>query len=95
MWVAGVREGKLYTIQERPIDPKWSTRDLQTALAWCATGQHLGFEPERAFRVAEAIVMKSMYHGIQWPESDLTSDMEKLESTAEYRIVPKLRTPRY
>lgn len=75
MWVTGVRKGKVYSIPKRPLDPKWSNRDLQNALAWCATGQHLGFESERAFQAAEALVMKSMYHGITWPESDLTLDM--------------------
>lgn len=82
MWVAGIRQGKLYTIKQRPVDPKWSDRDLQNALAWCATGQHLGLEAERAFRAAEGLVMKSMYHGIQWAESGLTLDMETLENVS-------------
>ena len=81
MWVAGIRQGTLYTVKERPLDPKWSNRDLQDALAWCATGQHLGFDSERAFQAAEGLVMKSMY-GITWPESNLTVDMEKLKAVS-------------
>jgi hypothetical protein len=80
MWVAGVRDGKLYTVAERPIDPRWSMRDLHTALGICANAQHLGFDPERAFRAAEGIVMKSIYHGISWPETDFTDDMNTLEN---------------
>ena len=89
MWVAGMRKGKLYTVQKRPVDPKWSNRDLQMALAWCATGQHLGFEPERAFQAGEALVMKSMYHGLRWPESGLTRDMETLEGISRDEHEPK------
>ena len=75
MWVCGIREGKLYTIEERPIDPRLSNRRLQEILAWCATGQHLGLTPDRAFNAAEGLVMKSIHHGISWPESRLTEDM--------------------
>ena len=78
MWVCGIREGILYTIEERPIDPRLSKRHLQEILAWCATGQHLGLIADRAFNAAEAIVMKSIHDGITWPESNLTDDMELL-----------------
>jgi hypothetical protein len=77
-WVAGIRSGTLYTVAKRPIDPKWSNRNLQTALAWCATGIHLGWSEDHAFQVAEAIIMKDIYHGIKWPESSLTRDMQLL-----------------
>ena len=78
MWVCGLRQGKLYTIEERPVDPQLSNGKLQELLAWCATGQHLGLTQDRAFQAAEAVVMKSMYHGISWPSSDLTDDILKI-----------------
>lgn len=81
LWTTGIRNGTLYTILKRPLDPRWSNRDLQNALAWCATGQHLGLDAERAFQAAEALVMKSLHHGIVWPESHLTEDMELIWST--------------
>lgn len=79
-WVTGIRNGTLYTISKRPIDPRWSQRDLQKMLAWCATAQHFGFDDTRALQTAEALVMKSIYHGIVWPESRLTEDMRLLEA---------------
>ena len=81
MWVAGIRAGKLYSVAERPLDPRWSNRDLQTALAWAATGQHLGLDAESAFQAAEALVMKNINHGIVWPESKLTENMELIHKT--------------
>ena len=79
LWTTGIRNGKLYTIPERPLDPRWSKRDLHAALAWCATGQHLGLDTERAFQAAEALVMKSLHHEIVWPESQLTQDMDYIK----------------
>ena len=79
LWTTGIRNGKLYTIAERPLDPRWSKRDLHAALAWCATGQHLGLDAERAFQAAEALVMKSLHHEIVWPESQLTQDMDYIK----------------
>ena len=78
VWQAGIRQGKLYTVAKRPLDPRWSNRDLQNMLAWAATGQHCGLDGERAFQAAEALVMKSIHHGIVWPESRLTEDMDFL-----------------
>ena len=80
--VAGIRGGKLYTVAKRPLDPRWSTRDLHEVLAWCATGQHMGLDAERAFQAAEALVMKSLHHGIVWPESQLTQDMDFLQKAS-------------
>ena len=74
MWVCGIRQGKLYTIEERPTAVRSNSR-LQELLGWCATGQHLGLTPDRAFLAAEALVMKSIYHGIEWPSSTLTEDI--------------------
>jgi hypothetical protein len=80
IWVAGIRAGKLYTLEKRPLDPRWSPGQIQKMLGLCATGQHLGWNENRAFQVAEAIVMKSLNHGIVWPESQLTDDMQLLET---------------
>jgi len=80
VWVAGLRAGKLYTVEKRPLDPRWSPAQIQRMLGLCATGQHLGWNENRAFQVAEAIVMKSLNHGIVWPESQLTDDMYLLET---------------
>ena len=79
-WVAGIRDGKLYTVEKRPLDPRWSPGQVQNMLAWSATGQHLGLNENRAFQAAEALVMKSTNHGIVWPESQLTDDMKMLET---------------
>jgi hypothetical protein len=58
MWIAGVREGVLYKVAKRPLDPRWSQSDLQTLLGLCATGQHLGWGEDRAFQAAEAFLIK-------------------------------------
>ena len=78
-WIAGMRAGKLYTVEKRPLDPRWSSGQVQRLLAWCATGQHLGLDENRAFQAAEALIMKSLNHGITWSESSLTDDMALLE----------------
>jgi hypothetical protein len=79
-WVAGIRFGALYTLEERPLDPRWSHQDMYTMLGWCATGQALGWTEERAFQTAEAIVMRSKNHGIRWPHINLNDDIETLLS---------------
>ena len=81
MWVCGMRQGLLYTIETRPIDPRLPPSKLQDILAWCATGQHFGLEPDRAFKAAEGLVLKSIYEGIAWPRSRFVEDMEFLESS--------------
>ena len=78
VWQAGIRQGKSYTVAKRPLDPRWSNRDLQVMLAWAATGQHCGLDAERAFQAAEALVMRSIHHGVVWPESQLTEDIDFL-----------------
>ena len=82
-WVSGLRSGILYTVMKRPLDPRWSNEDLQVALAWCATGQHLGWSEERAFQVAEAIVMTKHCPGIYWPDYSLVEDIKKLTCREE------------
>ena len=81
MWIAGIRRGILYKVNERPVDPRWSNGQLQNALALCATGMHLGWSETRAFQAAEAIVASSLCPGIVWGSLDLIQDIRTLEST--------------
>jgi len=78
MWITGIRGAKVYQIQERPLDPRWSNRDLQIMLSWCSIGQHLGWSDRRAFQAAEAYVMSIKYEGLVWPNSPLAEDMKSL-----------------
>ncbi len=79
-WITGIRGTQVYQIKQRPLDPRWSSRDLQMMLSWCAVGQHLGWSDNRAFQAAEAIVMAKKHHGIVWPRSPLTDDMDTIQS---------------
>lgn len=78
-WISGIRGSQIYTVEKRPLDPRWSNRDLQLTLGWCAVAQHLGWNEDRAFQAAEALVMETKLHRIKWPESSLTEDMEILK----------------
>jgi hypothetical protein len=82
MWIAGLREGSLYKVAKRPLDPRWSQTDLQTFLGLCATGQHLGWTEERAFQAAEALVMKRKLSLI-WQNDKLNADMSRLNHLLE------------
>ena len=82
MWIAGLREGVLYKVAERPLDPRWSQADLQILLGLCATGQHLGWTEERAFQAAEALVYKKKLNPI-WRNDELTNDMSQLTHLLE------------
>ena len=75
-WVAGIRNGTLYTVKKRPIDPRWSTSHMQKMLGLCATALHLGLNEERAFQAAEALVMTQVCPGIEWPNQQLHNDMD-------------------
>ena len=77
-WVSGLRSDIMYTIEQRPLDPRWSQQDLQVLLGWCASAQALGWTEQRAFLVAEALVMKKKNHGIQWQNETLLEDMDIL-----------------
>jgi hypothetical protein len=79
-WVAGLRSDVLYTVQKRPLDPRWSQQDFQVFLGWCASAQALGWTEQRAFQAAEALVMKKKCHGIVWTNEALLEDMELLTS---------------
>ena len=82
MWIAGLREGVLYKVAKRPLDPRWSQADLQTVLGLCATGQHLGWTEERAFQAAEALVMKKKLNVI-WQNDELNADVTRLTHLLE------------
>lgn len=81
MWIAGLREGILYKVAKRPLDPRWSQTDLQTLLGLCATGQHLGWTEERAFQAAEALVYKKKLNLI-WENDQLNADVTQLTHRA-------------
>ena len=76
MWITGIRGSTIYQIKKRPLDPRWSNRDLQMTLGLCCIGQHLGWSDSRAFQAAEALIMSKKHHGIQWPKCSLTEDMD-------------------
>ena len=82
-WVTGIRSEILYTIAKRPLDPRWSQQDLQVMLGHCANGQAMGWNDNRAFNAAEAIVIRRKNHGIVWSNVELNKDMEALLKVAE------------
>jgi hypothetical protein len=82
-WIAGIRNDEVYKVQKRPLDPRWSQQDLQVLLGWCASAQALGWTEQRAFNVAEALVMKKKNHGITWSNEELLADMELLLVSGE------------
>jgi hypothetical protein len=82
MWTAGLREGVLYKVAKRPLDPRWSQADLQTVLGLCASGQHLGWTEERAFQAAEALVIKRKLNVI-WQNDELNADVTRLTHLLE------------
>jgi len=77
MWITGIRNNTFYKIKERPLDPRWSQQDLQVLLGLCANGLTLGWTEDRAFQVAEAIVMRSKYD-LTWSHHSLSEDMDVL-----------------
>ena len=77
-WIAGLRSDVLYTVQKRPLDPRWSQQDLQILLGWCATGQAMGWSENRAFQAAEAMVFQKKNHGITWSQESLLEDIQLL-----------------
>ena len=74
-WIAGIRNDVLYKVQKRPLDPRWSEKDLQILLGWSASAQALGWTEERAFNVAEAIVFQRKNHGLTWSNQALLDDL--------------------
>lgn len=88
-WVSGMRSGILYTIESRPLDPRWSQKDLQVFLGNCVNGQALGWEDERAFNTAEAIIIRQKNHGIFWSNTNLNNDIAALLKFTELSITRK------
>jgi len=82
-WVTGIRSDILYTISKRPLDPRWSHQDLEILLGHCANGQALGWQDDRAFNTAEAILIRQKNHGIVWSNMELNTDIEVLQKIAE------------
>jgi len=82
-WIAGIRNDELYKVQKRPLDPRWSQQDIQILLGYSASAQALGWTEQRAFIVAEALVMKKKNHGITWSNEGLLADMELLLISGE------------
>jgi hypothetical protein len=82
-WVTGIRSDILYTISKRPLDPRWSPQDLEVLLGHCANGQALGWQDDRAFNTAEAILIRQKNHGIAWSNMELNTDIEILLKVAE------------
>lgn len=80
MWITGMRNGIFYKVEKRPLDPRWSKQDLQVLLGWCANGMNQGWTEDRAFQVAEAIVMRSKNYGLTWPHDSLNKDIRYLIS---------------
>jgi hypothetical protein len=80
MWVTGMRNDSIYKIRKRPLDPRWSNQDLQVLLGWCANGLSIGWTEDRAFQVAEAIVMRSKNVGLSWSHHKLNDDIAYLFS---------------
>jgi hypothetical protein len=75
-----MRNGIFYKIAKRPLDPRWSQKDLHILLGWCANGLSIGWTEDRAFQVAEAIVMRSKNHGLTWSHHSLNKDIRYLIS---------------
>ena len=82
-WIAGIRNDVLYKVQKRPLDPRWSEKDLQVFLGFCASAQALGWTEERAFIVSEAIVFQRKNHGLRWSNELLKEDMDLLLVSGE------------
>jgi hypothetical protein len=83
-WIAGIRNNVMYKIEKRPLDPRWSQQDLQVLLGWCASAQALGWTEQRAFIVAEALVLQKKNHGLEWSNEELKRDMELLLVSREH-----------
>jgi|LauGreDrversion2_6_1035139.scaffolds.fasta_scaffold203965_2 hypothetical protein len=81
MWVAGIRNGVMYKVHKRPLDPRWSVNELQGLLGLCATALSLGWNETRAFITAEAIIIRKFCTGIVWDNKSLMQDIKCLEST--------------
>lgn len=86
MWAAGFRNGRVYSVAARPLDPRWSSTDKRRLLGVVATGLWLGWSEDRAFEVGEAYVFLQKHKGISWSKnSRVVEDLEVImnrESTS-------------
>ena len=77
MWAAGFRNGRLYSVAARPLDPRWSNTDKRRLLGVVATGLCLGWSEDRAFEAGEAYVFLQKHKGISWSKnSRVVEDLE-------------------
>lgn len=82
MWAAGFRNGRLYSVAARPLDPRWSTVDKRRLLGVVATGLSLGWSEDRAFETGEAYVFLQKHKGISWSKnSSVVADLNVICST--------------
>lgn len=82
MWAAGFRNGRLYSVAARPLDPRWSTVDKRRLLGVVATGLSLGWSEDRAFETGEAYVFLQKHKGISWSKnSSIVADLNVICST--------------
>jgi hypothetical protein len=69
MWAAGFRNGRLYSVTARPLDPRWSSTDKRRLLGVVATALYLGWSEDRAFEAGEAYVFLQKHKGISWSKN--------------------------
>lgn len=83
MWAAGFRNGRLYSLTARPLDPRWSSTDKRRLLGIIATGLCLGWSEDRAFEAGEAYVFLQKHKGISWSKnSSVIADLNAICSTS-------------
>ena len=81
MWAAGFRNGHLYSVAARPLDPRWSSTDKRRLLGVVATGLCLGWSEDRAFEAGEAYVFLQKHKGISWSKnSSVIADLNAITS---------------
>jgi len=81
MWAAGFRNGRLYSVTARPLDPRWSSTDKRRLLGVVATGLYLGWSEDRAFEAGEAYVFLQKHKGILWSKnSSVIADLNAIMS---------------
>ena len=81
MWAAGFRNGNLYSVAARPLDPRWSSTDKRRLLGVVATGLYLGWSEDRAFEAGEAYVFLQKHKGISWSKnSSVIADLNAITS---------------
>lgn len=90
MWAAGFRNGRVYSVAARPLDPRWSSTDKRRLLGVVATGLCLGWSEDRAFEVGEAYVFLQKHKGISWSKnSRVVEDLEVIMNHGETASNPE------